>query len=178
MLLTGIATVDEVLHAHAARLGGDFTAYHNHVYRVVNLCAALAFADGAQVEKIAIAAVFHDLGIWTEGTFDYLPPSILLARAHLALIGRPEWAPEIVEMIAEHHKILPYRRNPEWLVEPFRRADWADVTLGLRTFGLPRGLVREIYAAWPAAGFHGRLVQLSLRRLRSHPLSPLSMFRL
>ncbi len=178
MPLTRIATLDEVLHAHRAQLGGDFTAYRNHVYRVANLCVALAFAEGAQVEKIAIAAVFHDLGIWTEGTFDYLPPSILLARAHLNAVGRPEWEPEITEMIAGHHKILSFRGNPEWLVEPFRRADWIDVTLGLRSFGMPRGLVRELYAAWPAAGFHRRLARLSLRRLRTHPLSPLPMFRL
>lgn len=176
-MLTEIATLDELLETHAAELGKDFTAYRNHTYRVVNLCAALSSKDPEQLEKMAIAAAFHDLGIWTDGTFDYLPPSIRLASAHLAHIGRQEWTPEITEMIRQHHKISAWRGNPNWLVEPFRRADWIDVTR-LRTFGLPRRLLKEIFAAWPAAGFHKKLIQLELRRLRTHPWSPLPMVRL
>lgn len=81
-------------------------------------------------------------------------------------------------MILEHHKISAYRGDPHGLVESFRRADWIDVTRGLRTFGLPRKLLGEIFSTWPSAGFHKRLVQLSLKRLRTHPLSPLPMIRL
>jgi hypothetical protein len=65
-LLSSIPTVDDVLHDHATALGNDFVAYRNHVYRVVNLC--VAFAGRRELEKIAVAAVFHDLGIWTNGT--------------------------------------------------------------------------------------------------------------
>jgi hypothetical protein len=74
-----------VLETHAAALGGDFKAYRNHAYRVVNLCVALS--SGHQVEKIAIAAAFHDLGIWTDGTFDYLQPSVKLASDYLTHSG-------------------------------------------------------------------------------------------
>lgn len=176
MLLTEIATLDEVLQAHAEALGNDFTAYRNHTYRVANLCAALSSGDPEPLQKIAIAAAFHDLGIWTDGTFDYLQPSIRLASAHLAQSGRAEWTPEITGMILEHHKISAWRGNPYWLVEPFRQADWIDVTR-LRTFGLPRRLLREIFTTWPSAGFHKRLVQLELRRLRTHPWNPLPMMR-
>lgn len=178
MLLTEIPTLNELLRAHAAELGKDFTAYRNHTYRVVNLGVALSSDDPERLEKMAIAAAFHDLGIWTDGTFDYLPPSVRLASAYLAQSGRAEWTPEITEMILEHHKISAYRGNPDWLVEPFRRADWIDVTRGLRAFGLPRSLLREVFSAWPSAGFHKRLVQLELKRLRTHPWSPLPMFRL
>lgn len=153
-------------------------AYRNHTYRVVNFCAALFPAELAQLEKIATAAVFHDIGIWTDRTFDYLQPSVRLACAHLTCAGRDEWAEEITEMILQHHKISPYRGNRHWLVEPLRRADLVDVSLGLITFGLPRKLVREIYATWPTAGFHKRLVQLELARLRTHPWNPLPMVRL
>ena len=178
MLLTQISTLDEILEAHAAELGRDGTAYRNHTYRVVHLCAALSSGDPEPLEKIAIAAAFHDLGIWTDGTFDYLQPSIRLAGAHLARSGRADWTAEITAMIREHHKITAWRGNSHWLVEPFRRADWIDVTRGLRTFGLPRKLLREVFAAWPDAGFHKRLVQLSLQRLRTHPWNPLPMVRL
>ena len=181
MLLTEIATHDELLRAHAAALGGDFTAYRNHTYRVVNLCAAFSsaesFRDPEQLEKMAIAAAFHDMGIWPDGTFESLRPSVRLACAHLDRSGRAEWSSEITEMILEHHKISAYRGNPHWLVEPFRRADWTDVSR-LLTFGLSRQLLREIFSAWPSAGFHKKLVQLELRRLRTHPWNPLPMVRL
>lgn len=177
-MLTEIPTADRLLEAHAGNIGRDFAAYRNHVYRVVNLCAAMLPVDAAGLEKIAIAAAFHDMGIWTDRTFDYLQPSIRLAEAHLARSGNAMWSAEIAAMILEHHKLSPYRGTRFHLVEPFRRADWIDVSKGLRRFGLQRNVVREIFAAWPNAGFHRRLVQLSLQRWRSHPLSPLPMFRL
>ena len=178
MLLTEISALDEVLHVHAAALGGDFTAYRNHTYRVVNLCAALCPGNAEQLEKIVAAAAFHDLGIWTDATFDYLAPSVRLAAAHLARSGRAEWTEEVTAMILEHHKVSRYRGDPRWLVEPFRRADWVDVSKGLITFGLPRRTLQRIFSAWPSAGFHARLVQLELQHLRTHPWNPLPMMRL
>jgi hypothetical protein len=178
MLLTEIATLDELLDAHSAALGRDFTAYRNHTYRVVNLCVAQSPGGSEQLEKMAIAAAFHDMGIWTDCTFDYLQPSVQLASAHLAQSGRVEWTGEITAMILEHHKISRHGSDPDSLVETFRRADWVDVSRGLLTFGLPRTLLREIFAAWPNAGFHKRLVQLELARLRTHPWNPLPMMKL
>ena len=83
-LLTSLATVEEVLDGHASELGHDLTAYRNHVYRVVNLCVAILGDSRGELEKVAVAAVFHDLGIWTKRTFDYIAPSVALARDHLA----------------------------------------------------------------------------------------------
>jgi hypothetical protein len=177
MLLTAIGTLDEILRAHASALGHDFTAYRNHAYRVANLCVAQSAGDPPQIEKAAIAAAFHDLGIWTHRSFDYLPPSVELARAHLVRSGRSEWTSAISGMVLEHHKLRTFRGDPEGLVEPFRRADWVDVTHGLVSFGLPRRLMREVFAAWPDAGFRMRLLELELTRLRTHPLNPLPMLR-
>jgi hypothetical protein len=170
-------TIDEVLHDHASDLAQDFIAYRNHAYRVVNLCAAIV-KGSVDLEKIAVAAVFHDLGIWTDKTFDYIPPSIALAHEYLAAQGREAWIAEIEWMIADHHKITPSHASHDSLVEPFRRADWIDVTRGLRTFGLPRPLIRSVLARWPSAGFHRRLVQLTLKWFRTHPLTPLPMIKL
>jgi hypothetical protein len=176
-LLTRIATIDDVLDGHASALGNDFVAYRNHVYRVANLCVAIV-GSRSEVEKIATAAVFHDLGIWTDRTFDYIAPSIALAREYLVARAREDWITEISTMIADHHKITPSTAIPNSLVEPFRQADWIDVTDGLRSFGIPRRFVARLSATWPDAGFHWRLVQLSLHRFRTHPLSPLPMVRL
>jgi hypothetical protein len=173
---------DEVLGAHVAVLGADFEGYRNHAYRVANFCLALtstspAAGDGERIAKIALAAAFHDLGIWTDATFDYLPPSIRLARAYLAETGRSEWAPDISEMVLQHHKLTPFR-GPCVLVEPFRRADLIDVSHGLASFGLGREFLTEVFAQWPDSRFHERLVRLFLARLARYPWNPLPMVRL
>lgn len=179
-LLTAIGPLDELLQEHVSSLGADFTAYGNHAYRVANFCLCLAPPSecAERLEKVAIAAAFHDLGIWTDRTFDYLPSSVERARAHLSRVGRSEWAPEITTMVLEHHKLLPYRGSHGALAEFFRRADWVDVTRGLLRFGLPRSFLREVFATWPDAGFHKRLLQLELAHLRMHPFDPLPMLKL
>src|SRR5262249_42595336 len=176
-LVTSVVTVDGVLDRHASALGHDFIAYRNHVYRVVNLCLAIV-GSRDDLEKIAAAAVFHDLGIWTDHTFDYLAPSASLVREYLAARSQADWIPEIEAMIMNHHKITHVRANPGGLVEPFRRADWIDVSRGFRRFGLARAFVESLFAAWPSAGFHWRLVELTVDRFRRHPLSPLPMVKL
>src|SRR5258705_2578053 len=108
-LLTSVPTIDEVLHDHASDLGHDFIAYRNHVYRIVNLCVAIV--GRSELEKMAVAAVFHDLGIWTNKTFDYIAPSVVLAREYLASHGRAAWTAEIEQMIADHHKITTFHTN-------------------------------------------------------------------
>ena len=175
-MLTEIAELDDVLTAHAPALAGDFAGYRNHAYRVMNLC--LALSPSGDRRKIALAAAFHDLGIWTASTFDYIPPSVELANAHLEASGQSPWAPEIETTIKEHHKLTRYKQHPDWLVEPFRKADLIDVSRGAITFGVAGGLIRDLFVQWPSAGFHKRLVQLSLKRLATHPLSPLPMVRL
>ena len=177
MLLTSVPIVDHVLDQHTSVLGHDFTAYRNHVYRVLNLCVALAPGGEADLEKIAIASVFHDLGIWTGHTFDYIPPSVSLAREHLASRA-PDWIPEIEAMIVNHHKITCARVDSRSLVEAFRRADWIDVSRGFRRFGLARAFIGTVFANWPDSGFHWRLVELTIDRFRQHPLSPLPMVKL
>src|ERR1700746_2578978 len=140
-LLRSLPTVEEVLDDHASELGHDLIAYRNHVYRVVNLCLAIVGDSRGEIEKIAVAAAFHDLGIWTNNTFDYIAPSVAIARKHLTAQGVAEWIPEIEAMIVDHHKVTPSRAKPQSLVESFRRADWIDVSRGLRRFGLPRTFV-------------------------------------
>ena len=176
-LQTSIPTVNAVLDNHASALGNDFIAYRNHVYRVVNLCLAIA-GNRVELEKIAVAAVFHDLGIWTNHTFDYIAPSVALAREHLSASAHADWIPEIEAMIVNHHKITLSRPGRASLVEPFRRADWIDVSRGFRTFGVSHSFIASVFTAWPSAGFHWRLLALTVDRFLKHPLTPLPMVRL
>jgi hypothetical protein len=80
-------------------------------------------------------------------------------------------------MIVDHHKVTPSGANPQSLVESFRRADWIDVSRGLRRFGLPRTFISAVATTWPSAGFHRRLVQLTIDRFWKHPLTPLPMVK-
>lgn len=171
-------TLDEILFPWRAAIGEDFPAYRNHCARVANLCAALTPQQGDEaMEKIATAAAFHDLGIWSHKTFDYLEPSQQLARLHLVDTGRADWSGEIEAMIAHHHKVRPCHGHPEWLVEAFRQADWIDVSRGRLRFGLPAAHVAAVLAAFPNEGFHKRLLELTWQHWRAHPLKPLPMMR-
>lgn len=169
-----IPRAEEILHRWKRELGGDVVAYRNHVHRVIHFCDAYRNGDPEQREKVVIAACFHDLGIWAGNTFDYIPPSIALAREYLNEQGLAHWSDEIERMIAQHHKLRPHG-DP--LVEAFRRSDLTDVSLGLIKFGLPPAYVREVKARFPNAGFHKRLVQLAGGWWVRHPLHPLPVLK-
>lgn len=169
------ATIDGILDAHRGALGRDYVGYRHHVYRVAHLCAALAPDGTAQWPTIALAAAFHDLGIWTAGTFDYLAPSIDVMTRWMAERGLHAWTATVARMIDDHHKLAPSRGEP--LVESFRRADWIDVLWGLPTFGLSRSLIRALRREWPDAGFHATLGRLALGHALRHPCAPLPMIK-
>lgn len=158
-------------------LGEDFTGYHNHCYRVLNYFTAFyPDASAEDLDKVAVALAYHDLGIWTHHTLDYLDPSAELARIWLSEHDRDDWLHDVSVMIAQHHKVRAYRPNA--LADAFRKADWTDFTQGARRFGLPYADIKAVRQRFPNAGFHARLAQLGVRRMFTDPLHPLPMFRL
>ena len=177
-MLTTVAILDELLDAHAAVLGPDFTAYRNHTYRVLNLCIIQSSGDPEQLEKSAIAAAFHDIGIWTDGTFDYLQPSVMLATNYLVQSGRARWTPEISAMILAHHKISRYG-----VIRPGWSNPFAAQTGRMSPVGSSASDYHGIFCIRSsldgrAQAFTSNLVQLELTQLRAHPLNPLPMVRL
>lgn len=170
---THIALLEEILAEYKDVMGDDFLPYRNHVYRVIHFCFLLKKdLKGAQKEKVIIAACFHDLGIWTDDTLDYLPPSVLLAKSYLKQRNRTKWSAEISLMIDLHHKLRPVDGDKPSLVEVFRRADLIDVSFGKVKFGLPKEDIKNVRTAFPNSGFHKRLTQLAFRELFRHPLKP------
>ncbi len=172
--------LDELLADYRDILGADYDAYRNHCLRIFNFCSALSRSstDTEREDKIAVAATFHDLGIWTDKTFDYIKPSQQLARRYLERADRVAWSDEIDAMISEHHKIRKYELNPAWLVEPFRKADWIDISAGMLRFRLPDNFVIDVIYGIPNAGFHKKLALLALERIKAHPFSPFPMVKL
>ena len=141
---TSIPLLEEILGEWQQEIGNDFQAYKNHIYRVVHFCLMLHRSNEVEREKIIIAGCFHDLGIWTHHTFDYLQPSIELVRNYLKQAEKQSWFDEIVSMINFHHKITCTQNINYPLVEIFRQADWVDVSRGMLHFGLSKEQIESV----------------------------------
>ena len=169
-------TIDRILDDNKKYLDIHFEQYKNHVYRVFTLCQELDKSE-ENIEKYAIAAVFHDLGIWTDSTFDYLAPSIGQAKKYLIDQDKKQWVDEISLMIDLHHKRSKYKGPFERTVETFRRADWIDVTKGRMSFNLNKEIIQKTIVEYPILGFHKFLLLQTLKNFFKHPLNPLPMFK-
>ena len=143
--------IEEILNSYSDVLKQDIQKYKNHVSRVYSLTQVIDPSEVNQ-EKYAIAGAFHDLGIWTNNTFDYLDPSVELATEYLKANGKEDWIKEISLMIDMHHKFSKYERDYANTVETFRRADWIDVVLGVTKFGVKRFEISRIQKAYSGSG--------------------------
>ena len=174
-LIKKLPAVDEIIDAQEAFLDVGLAGYRNHVHRMINFCLAFGELTSEEEEKIIVAGCFHDIGIWTANTFDYLPPSIDAAIAYLQETGRSGWTDHISQMIGEHHKLR--RFTADRLTETFRKGDLVDFSLGLIKCGVDGGFVREVKSAFPNNGFHAELVRLAGRWICRHPIHPLPVLK-
>ena len=175
--ISTFALVDDILGSHAQALGPDLTAYRNHVTRVLHFDFAIDPQLQSAARPLLIAGAFHDLGIWTAYTFDYLDPSSELAHDYLKAHGlQPLW-PEVDSIIQQHHKLRSYTGPFAQSVDAFRRADRVDLSLGLIRSGLPREFVRAVRGQFPNAGFHANLAGLTGQQFLRTPLNPFPMMR-
>lgn len=166
---------DRILDAHRSALGSGYEQYRNHVYRVLNF--ALPFVtEQLERDTLMIAAAFHDLGIWTHRTFDYMEPSVNLAKRYSAEyhLSREENT-AIESFIRNHHKITRFKGLA--LTEIFRQADLVDLSLGVIRCGRSRESIRHVRKAFPNKGFHLNLTKLFLKNLVRKPWKPLPMYR-
>lgn len=167
-----IPLLELILGQWKGRIGKDYLAYKNHVYRMVHFCFAIHPCNEEERQKIIIAGCFHDIGIWSDGTVDYLPPSVAQAKAYLTQNHLEAWSAEIELMIDMHHKLKKYKDDRYPLVEAFRKADLVDVSLGMVKFGLAKSFIQSVKTQFPNAGFHKRLMQLAREWFSKHPVSP------
>ena len=172
-----IPLLEEILGQWKERIGSDYQGYRNHVYRMLHFCFYLSEPSEEERKKLIISAAFHDIGIWSAGTVDYLPPSVEVAMQYLKEQGLDAWCEEVALIIDMHHKIRHFKDPLYPLVEVFRNGDLVDFSLGVVKHGVPKRCIEEIKQAFPNAGFHKRLMQLTWSRLKSHPLSPAPMMK-
>lgn len=172
-----IREIDKILENWKRVIGADFDGYRNHVVRMTSFCFALRNCNEEDRQKIVIAACFHDIGLWTARTLDYLPPSVPPALQYLTECGLDKWSKEITLMITEHHKLRPYYKDNSSLIELFRQGDLVDFSLGWVKFGLPNELIQKVKRQFPNAGFHKNLVKLAARWFIRHPFNPAPMMK-
>ena len=167
--------VEEILLPWQERIGADFEGYRNHIYRMLHCCFALAPCSEQDRHKLMIAACHHDIGLWSDHTVDYLPPSIREAVTYLEANQLSSWVEEVTLLIDLHHKVRAItgevaKKYP--LLEVFRLADLADFSLGLLLGGVPRKFFRIVKRQFPNAGFHKMLMKAAGGWFAKHPLSP------
>ncbi|WP_042479531.1 hypothetical protein [Solitalea canadensis] len=168
-------TIDSILNVYKTDLGHYYEPYKNHVYRVFNF-AVSSINSKEDLQKLAIAAAFHDIGIWTNSTFDYLQPSIKLARNYcLTNELTPETTAEIELMIDDHHKLNKVTTSA--LAELFRQADLVDLSLGLIGNGHEKEYIKAVRNKFENKGFHWFLVKAFLKNLVKNPLNPLPVVK-
>ena len=167
--------VDDIIGEQEAVRALDLTGYKNHVFRMVNFCFAFDELSTEEEEKIILAGCFHDIGIWTAETFDYIPPSIDAALEQLKRVNRTDWSEQIAQMIGEHHKIR--RIKTDKLTEIFRKGDLVDFSLGTMKCGLDPSFVKDVKARFPNCGFHAGLLRTAAKWIVRHPLNPVPVIK-
>ena len=171
--------VEDILDSHRDHARGDergWSSYRGHVYRVFNMARALAPDQDCRDDKLAIAAAFHDIDVFT--SLNYLGLSIRTMDGWLRRTGRGAWGDELAVIVAKHHHLTTYRGSYATLAEPFRRADLCDLSQGLIRVGIPRGQVRAVRSSIDVGCFFTRTVPRAIvRHLIRHPLDPLPISR-
>lgn len=159
-----IRVAEAILADYRQTIGSEYTAYRNHVCRIIAFSAALGYQGDAAL--LGIAAAYHDLAIWHDQTIDYLELSVTLAHQDALLMTRQADARQLVAaMIVNHHKITPFKGQGSIAVNAFRKADWVDVSRGRLRLGLSAEFIMSVRERYPDAGFSMVLRNL-LRRWR------------
>ena len=162
-IITYSNVVESSLAMYKDLIGTDYNGYRNHIYRVLTYSRHFLDGDESNIDVIASALVYHDIGLWTAGTLAYLEPSAQLARAKCAGTFTPEQLKLQEDIINHHHKIWPYTESGGRIIEAVRKADWIDASYGILNKGMPRSYIVKVQSALPAAGFYDTLMDFGPR---------------
>lgn len=167
--------ITNILSSYKSELGANFEKYHNHCCRVFIFASILSNASEEEKKQLAIASAFHDMGIWTANTFDYLEPSIKLAEKYLNQHQLDNWFENVKEIINNHHKLTSFKKNH--LAESFRKADLIDLTFGFIKFRISPIKITETKKLYPSLRFQSYIFKKVLKNIVRHPLNPLPIVK-
>jgi putative nucleotidyltransferase with HDIG domain len=160
------------LRAATARVEGPM---ERHCLRVRHIAAELARHRGWAIdgEVITVAAILHDIGLYTSASRGgvYTEDGAELARE---MLRAHSWSTERIRRCAEaidrHHELRSQlARGGE--VEALRLADLVDLSGGLLTFGLDRRWLRSLNQTVPRRGLIAELTRELGRAFRQRPLT-------
>ena len=160
-----IISEDPIIESELSRfgpaIGNDLLGYRNHVYRVLTYAMHFLAGDSRWRPVIAFALVYHDIGMWTDGTLAYLEPSEVQAER-----ARADRAPHIDaqllrDIIHWHHKMTAFTGPHADVVNAVRKADWIDASQGMIRKGLSRAQIAATNAILPGLGFPETLMRLA-----------------
>ena len=143
------SNIESILENYEAVIGEDFIAYKNHCYRVFNYMKLMDLTEREE-EQCSVMLPFHDLGIWTNKTMDYLPSSIQLAINYIQNKNLDIEENLIENFIGNHHRVF---KNKGTLEEKIRKADLIDLSFGIIRFGISKKNIKEIKTEFPANKF-------------------------
>lgn len=166
--------MDKIFLDYQEELGDDFTRYSNHCYRLLNYLQLMELDDNEDY-KCRILLPFHDLGIWTHKTMNYLPPSIELAVAYVKKNNIEIEESEIIGFIGNHHKIT---KNKITIEEKLRKADLIDLTNGIVPLGLSSRKLKEIRSVFPSLGFQKLIYWKVIKHGIGNITNPFPMLKL
>lgn len=170
-----IPRIEGILQYYTTAIGNDYNAYRNHVYRVYHLTLLLHQQDLSieENEYLCIALAFHDMGVWTHHTMDYLPPSTDLALFYMNENEMKNTA-LVSQLIGEHHKISKHNNA---LVESVRKADLTDLSFGIIGSNLPKSFYQNLVIDFPHLGFQKMITKKLLVYAFKHPFRPFPMMK-
>ena len=169
--------IEDILKRHRSDLNLDYDKYRHHVYRVFNFSLLLCEDENRDkdIDALAVAAAFHDIGIWTVGTMDYIGPSVALAKEYIKEKQLKVPAKKVEQIIANHHKVTSYKDDA--IVEAFRKADLIDLSLGIISHGISGKEISEIYDLFPGEWFHTFILGEIVKSAFRNPLNPLPILK-
>lgn len=158
-----LPTVESNLQKFKSVIGKDYKGYEGHIYRVLSYSIHFLGGDEKYLDVIASALVFHDIGLWTDGTLAYLEPSCSQASNYYGNAFSSEENELIQNIIYWHHKITPFHGNHSDVVNAVIKADMIDASVGIITKGMPRAHIEKVTKTIPNAGFHQTLAEFGPR---------------
>jgi hypothetical protein len=165
----------DALAAVREATGSADSAMERHGLRVFLIASELADRRGEAVDRevLLVAGFLHDLGLYDSVSRGgvYVKDGADFATD---LVGRHGWTDERKALCAnaiERHHELRSQWSAGTEVEVVRRADLADVSGGLVTFGLPRGWLRSLFQTVSRDGTYAEIARLVGHALRERPLT-------
>ncbi len=166
--------IEDVVRTYSNALGQHLPLYKGHCYRLLNYIIYMQRHQD-NLDFLGVAIAFHDLGIWTHGTMDYLNPSFELAKTYVQNANVDISIADLKVAIKNHHKISSLQKVAP--AEYLRKADLNDLSMGLLNEGVPRPFIKDMKACWPYLGFQKLIFGKVLLYALQNPFNPFPMLK-